>query len=69
MLKFVDELWQYIWAALSGLITSALGYFLPVRDIVHLITIFFILDVAFGYWAARKLRGEKFSTRARLPFI
>lgn len=63
MLKFIDHLWQSFWAGITGLIASALGYFLPVKDIVHLIVIFFILDVIFGFWVANKLRGEKFSTK------
>lgn len=63
MLKLFDEVWQLFWAGFTGLIASILGYFLPVKDIVHLIVIFFIVDVAFGYWAARKTRGEKFSTK------
>lgn len=48
------------YALLSGLFASALGYFLPVRDMVHLLVLFFFLDVIFGYWAARKLRKERF---------
>lgn len=45
---------------LCGAISTMFGYFLPVKDIVHLLIILFLLDVAFGYWAARKLRGERF---------
>ena len=51
------------WPMLTGLFTSVIGYFLPVRDIVHLLILFFILDVIFGYWAAHKLRGERFSVK------
>ncbi len=40
-----------------------MGYFLPVKDILHLIVIFFILDVIFGYWAAKRVRGERFSAK------
>jgi phage-related holin len=36
---------------------------LPVKNIVHLLLLFFVLDVIFGYWAARKTRGERFSAR------
>ncbi len=48
---------------LAGVITSICGYFLPVRDIAFLIILFFILDVIFGFWAARKLRSERFSVK------
>lgn len=47
----------------AGVITSICGYFLPVRDIAFLIILFFILDVIFGFWAARKLRSERFSVK------
>lgn len=50
-------------AMLVGLITSVAGYFVPIKDMVHLLIFFFILDVAFGFWAARKLRGERFSVK------
>jgi hypothetical protein len=46
-----------------GIMATVLGYFLPIKDIVHLLILLFILDVAFGYWAARKLRGERFSVK------
>ena len=51
------------WSLIIGLLTSIVGYFLPVKNIVHLVLFFFLLDIAFGYWAARRLRQEKFSTR------
>lgn len=51
------------WPMLTGLFASVIGYFIPVRDIVHLLVFFFILDVIFGYWAAHKLRGERFSVK------
>lgn len=51
------------YAMLSGLFMSILGYFLPVKDIVHLLILFFILDVFFGFWAAKKLRKERFSVK------
>lgn len=51
------------WPMLTGVFASIVGYFLPVRDIVHLLILFFILDVIFGYWAAHKLRKERFSVK------
>jgi phage-related holin len=61
--KAISELFDNAYAVLCGFFASILGYFLPVRDIVHLLILFFILDVLFGYWAARKLRYEKFSVK------
>lgn len=54
---------EWIWKSLCGMIGAILGYFLPIKDLVHLVILFFVLDMMFGYWAARKLRGEKFSTK------
>ena len=52
-----------IWEILCGMLGTIIGYFLPIKDLVHLVILFFILDMVFGYWAARRLRGEKFSTK------
>lgn len=57
------DIMSNFYAVICGIITSILGYFMPVKDIVHLLIFLFILDVAFGYWAAKKLRGEKFSVK------
>ena len=57
--SFVHNVWGFI----SGIISAILGYFLPVQDIVHQLVLFFVLDVMFGYLAAKKLRSEKFSAR------
>lgn len=54
-----DAFWKFI----CGILASVMGYFLPIKDLVYLVILFFILDMLFGYWAARRLRGEKFSTR------
>lgn len=51
------------WAMVTGLLASVIGYFLPIKNIVHLVLFFFLLDILFGYWAARMLRRERFSTR------
>ncbi|MFO7864381.1 MAG: phage holin family protein [Salinivirgaceae bacterium] len=66
MQQIIDSLSTFInnsYAFLVGIATSVIGYFLPVRDIVHLLILFFMLDVIFGYWAAKKLRGERFSVK------
>jgi len=52
-----------IWEILCGMLGTIIGYFLPVKDMVNFIVLLFVIDVFLGYLAARKLRGEKFSTR------
>lgn len=51
------------YAFLVGCIISFIGYLLPVKDIVNLLVLFFILDVLFGFWAAKTLRKERFSVK------
>ena len=46
-----------------GLVMSIAGYFLPIKNIVHVVLFFFMVDILFGYWAARKLRAERFSVK------
>jgi hypothetical protein len=54
----VHDMFSNFYAVIAGIFTGIIGYLLPVRDIVHLMVFFFILDVIFGYWAAR-VRGRK----------
>jgi len=54
---------NWLYKSAAGAFTAVIGYFLPIRDLVHLVILFFVVDMLFGYWAARKLRGEKFSTK------
>lgn len=49
-----------LYSFIVGAFTAFLGYFLPIRDIVHLLIFFFFLDVIIGYWASRKLYGKRF---------
>ena len=52
-----------LWSIFTGLVSATLGYFLPVKNIVNLLILFFIIDVLFGYLAAKKIRKEKFSAK------
>lgn len=63
MFRTMTNIFENFCAMLCGFLMSILGYFLPVKDIVHLLILFFILDVIFGYWAARKLKKERFSVK------
>lgn len=62
MINTFSDLSHYIMSAIAGILGSIFGYFMPVVDVVSLVFAFFILDMVIGYWAARKTRGEKFST-------
>lgn len=52
-----------IYIVLIGLLTTFMRYLLPIHNIVQLIVIFFILDVLFGYWAAKVVKQQKFSVK------
>ena len=49
-----------IYSFIIGALTAIFGYFSPIKDIVNLLLLFFILDVLIGFWASRKLYGERF---------
>ena len=59
--KAVVDLLSNGYALLCGLFASIVGFFVPVGDVVGLLILLFAIDVIFGYWAAKKLRREKFS--------
>lgn len=59
----IEDWLKTFWSFLSGAFFTLIEYFFPVKNIVHLLLLFFVLDVIFGYWAARKTRGERFSAR------
>ncbi len=61
--RLMTDLASKLYQIIAGFVASILGYFLPVKDIVHLLLLFFILDVIFGAWAARKIRKERFSVK------
>lgn len=44
----------------EGVAGVIIGYFLPILDVVMLLTVCFILDVLIGFWKAKKIDGEKF---------
>lgn len=59
----LNDIADWLYKTIAGLITVVIGYFAPIKDLVHMVILFFLLDMFFGYLAARKLRGEKFSTK------
>lgn len=44
---------------LTGVLAAILGFFIPVKDIVHLLIVFFIVDMIFGFLAAKKGKKTK----------
>jgi len=46
-----------------GILGTIVGYFLPVKDIVHVMITFFIIDVIFGYAVSRKHNKSRFKVK------
>lgn len=63
LLNALHYFFKDFYVVLSGTVVSIVGLLVPIKDIVHLLIIFFIADVAFGYWAARVVREERFSVK------
>ena len=59
-LSWLRDAIENAYTCLTGLFLSIIGYFIPVKNIVHIVLLFFLLDVIFGFWAAKKLRKERF---------
>ena len=51
---------QNLYKVSAGVFTAIIGYFIPIRDFVHLLIFLLIVDMLIGYWANKKTRGEKF---------
>ena len=61
MWYFIEESAKWTYHFMAGLITAVLGYFMPIKHVVHMVIFFFFVDMMVGYWAARKLRHERFN--------
>lgn len=48
---------------LLGVFLSIAHYFAPVADTIHVLLVFFIGDILFGFLASKKLRGESFNPK------
>jgi len=56
----MTEFFFSAWGWILGVFLSVAHYFAPVADTIHILFIFFIADILFGFLAAKKLRGERF---------
>lgn len=65
-MKTLEYIWGWItdvYNFIGGVLMALFGYLLPIRDLVHFITILFILDVIMGIWKSKKLYKAKFQPR------
>ena len=58
-----DAYFINLYSALTGLAMSVLGYFLPIKDILHLMVLLFIADILLGVWRSKKIDKRRFSTK------
>lgn len=61
--SILNELFNDVYNLVVGAIFSLFGYFSPIRETMHVLFFFFLLDVIFGYLVARKVRGEKWQPK------
>lgn len=61
--SILNELFNDVYNLIVGAIFSLFGYFSPIRETMHILFFFFLLDVIFGYLVARKVRGEKWQPK------
>jgi hypothetical protein len=57
--KSISDFFGNANAFCTGIISSIVGYFVPVKNIVHVLIIFFIVDMIFGFLAAKKGKMRK----------
>lgn len=60
-LDVIAEFFGNLGGWILGVFLSVVHYFAPVADTIHILFIFFISDILFGFLAAKKLRGERFN--------
>ena len=46
-----------------GVFLNIVNYFAPISDTIHVLLVFFVGDILFGFLASKKLRGESFNPR------
>ena len=66
MQRIFDNLSPYFvntYSFLAGTIAAICGYFLPIKDILQLMVLLFIMDVLFGAWRSKKIDKKRFSTK------
>ncbi len=65
-MRTLEYLWSWLTDAYNftgGMVAGILGYFLPIKNIIHLVLLLFLLDVIIGYIKAHKVDKEKFKPR------
>lgn len=54
---------KIFWSAITGTFMTAIGYFIPIQNIILVLMLFFAIDAFFGFLKAHKIDKEKFSQR------
>ena len=58
--KWLFDVMADAYSVIVGLLSVSFSYFMPVRDMMHLIIIFFAVEMVVGYLVAKKVRGDHF---------
>lgn len=59
-LKWIGTAITNCYSWLAAILVAWFTYFMPIKDMLGLIILFFTVEMFMGYLAARKLRGEPF---------
>lgn len=51
------------WETVMATIISCIGYFSPIKNITHMVLLFFFIDIIYGWLRDRKINKAKFSPR------
>lgn len=60
---WIKEIFSDSLTVITGLFSSVVGYFLPMKDVLTVLAVFFVIDMLAGYWKNKKLYKERFSKR------
>lgn len=57
---WIEQTMSHFCTFITGIFGSIIAYLFPVKDIVNFLVLLFILDFLFGFWAAHKIKQERF---------
>lgn len=58
--EFFDALYYRLADLFGAILVAFIGYFSPLSNVVHIVLIFFLVDVIYGWLADRKLNNARF---------
>ncbi len=63
ILNVIQDITRDVYQMFMGLFGALIAFFEPTLDALRVLVVFFVLDVIFGVWNARKNDGKKFQAK------